>query len=127
MEIIHLDKMSLYKALAKECNWDHDDADCWHETIGIGCPFSASEDENTVNCNEITADHWREVFEGKDEPEPMPDPEPEFRFGDRVTAEGRKGIFVRYIDEELFAAFVVFENTVYLPECETSILKAGWE
>lgn len=123
MEIVHLDKTCLYEALAKECNCDHDDADCWHDTIGIGCPFGASEDEDTVDCNMITADHWREVFEGKDEQEPQ------FQFGDKVTLTNStgsyNGVFNAYT--EYGRAYVLLEGE---DRCSTEIvrnLKAGWD
>ena len=125
MEIVHLDKTCLYKALAKECNWDHYDADCWYDTIGIGCPFSASEDEDTVDCNMITAGHWREVFEGKD------GPEPEFRFGDKVSHcidFPVRAVFSAYKESPRSGeAYVLFDDS---PECEVVLvknLKAGWE
>ena len=121
MEITHLDKKFLYEALAKECNWDHGDADCWHDAIGIGCPFSASEDEDTVDCNMITADHWREVFECKDKPEP------EFHFGDKVRVDGMRAVFARYSDTSHKNAYILFESGSLLPERRVATLKAGWE
>ena len=126
MEIVHLDKDYIYEALAKECGLDHDGADCWHEMIGTGCPFGASEDEDTVDCKAITAAHWREVFEGKDE-----EPEPEFQFGDKVTHFVDfpvRGVFSAYKGSRHSGeAYVLFDDGPEYQVVFVRNLKAGWE
>ena len=129
MEIQHLNKNILFGAFAKACS-DFGDkggnvgsGECFADDFGIGCPFD-NEDEDLL-CSIIRPNHWREVFEGKDESEPR------FQFGDKVT---------HYVDFPVNAVFSAYKDSLYTgeayvlfegePECQAvplRNLKAGWE
>ena len=125
MEITHLDRSFLYDALAWECikrgqlEKNGGSYECFPEASNLGCPFE-TENGESVDCGQIRTEHWRDVFEGKDEPEPG------FRFGDKVTVDGTKAIFIRYTSEEHDRAYIVFGASVLLPERLVTDLKAGW-
>ena len=127
MRVTHLDRDGLYEAMAKECRADHGDSECWHQEIGIGCPFDWDEGEYTL-CAGIQSEHWREVFEGEDEQEP--EPLPEFQFGDKVTVQlgsPTEGIFNMYVDDHgIIRASVLFEGSECCEEVAVNDLKAGW-
>ena len=144
MEITHLDRSFLYDALAWECikrgqlEKNGGSYECFPEASNLGCPFE-TENGESVDCGQIRTEHWRLVFEGEDEQEPEPEPEwrevfegkdeqkPEFSFGDRVTVDGTKAIFIRYTSEEHDRAYIVFGASVLLPERLVVDLKAGWD
>ena len=123
MEITHLKLSDMYEALAKSCNdfEGQEEGSCFADNSNLGCPFGASRDEKTVNCEDIKPAHWREVFEGKDEPEQQ------FSFGDKVTWTGgplREGIFSAYCDQRW--AYVLFEGENCCEVVAVSSLRAGW-
>ena len=129
MEIQHLDKNILFGAFAKACSDFGDEGgnvgsgECFADDIGIGCPFD-NEDEDLL-CSIIRPNHWREVFEGKDEHEPVS--LPPFKFGDKVTWTGghpREGIFSAYCDQRW--AYVLFEGENCCEVVAVSSLRAGW-
>ena len=124
MEITHLSLSDMYEALAVDCNSFEEQKDgyCFADARNLGCPFGASRNEKTVNCKDIKPAHWREVFEGKDEPEPQ------FQFGDKVTWTGghpREGIFSAYCDQRW--AYVLFEGENCCEVVAVCNLKAGWD
>ena len=128
MRVTHLDRDGLYEAMAKECRADHGGSECWHQEIGIGCPFDWDEGEYTL-CAGIQSEHWRLVFEGEDEQEPEPEPEMPFQFGDKVTLTNStgsyNGVFNAYTEHG--RAYVLLEGE---DRCSTEIvsnLKAGWD
>ena len=128
MRVTHLDRDGLYEAMAKECRVDHEGSECWHQEIGIGCPFDWDEDEYTL-CAGIQSEHWREVFEGKEDQKP--EPLPEFQFGDKVTAmlpSPCEAIFNAYVKYHGFIrAAVLFEGSECCEEVAVADLKAGWD
>ena len=125
MEITHMKLDDLYKALSVACRSFDGRYGCFGEASGMACPFAPEEGEGVeVRCWQIRPEHWRLVFEGEDEQEP--EPEPGFRFGDRVTVDGMKAIFVRYTSEDRKSACIVFDKSVLLPTRLAADLKAGW-
>lgn len=139
MEITHMKLDDLYKALSVACRSFDGRYGCFSEASNMACPFAPEEGEGVeVRCGQIRPEHWRLVFEGEDEQEPESEPEwrevfegmdeqkPEFRFGDKVTVDGTKAIFIRYTSEEHDRAYIVFGASVLLPERLVTDLKAGW-
>ena len=132
MEIQRLDKNILFGAFAKACSDFGDEGgnvgsgECFADDIGIGCPFD-NEDEDLL-CSIIRPNHWREVFEKKEDQKP--EPLPEFQFGDKVTVRlgsPTEGIFNMYVDDHgIIRASVLFEGSECCEEVAVNDLKAGW-
>ena len=131
MEITHLKLDDMYIALANGCfAFDgQQEGQCIADALDLGCPFGASEEEESVRCKDIKPEHWREVFEGKEDQKP--EPLPEFQFGDRVTVQlgsPTEGIFNMYVDDHgIIRASVLFEGSECCEEVAVADLKAGWQ
>lgn len=127
MEIQHLKLSDMYEALAKSCNdfEGQQEGSCFAEDSKLGCPFRIDENGDFLGCGGIDPEHWREVFEGKDEQEPVS--LPPFKFGDKVRHNGMPAIFARYSDKSHKTAYILFESGSILPERRVAELKAGWE
>ena len=131
MEIQHLKLSDMYEALAKSCNdfEGQKEGSCFSDNSNLGCPFGTSEEEESVRCKDIRPEHWREVFEGKEDQKP--EPLPEFQFGDKVTVQlgsPTEGIFNMYVDDHgIIRASVLFEGSECCEEVSVADLKAGWD
>lgn len=122
MEIQHLKLSDMYEALAVDCNSFEEQKDgyCFADARNLGCPFGASRYEETVNCKDIKPAHWREVFEGKDEPETQ------FQFGDKVMADRRKAVFAHYQYGTTKKAEVLYEEDEVTSTVTSDSIEAGW-
>jgi hypothetical protein len=129
MEITHMNLDDMYTSLANSCLAfeGQQEGACFADASNFGCPFGASEEDETVRCGDIRPEHWREVFEGKDE---EPEPEMQFRFGDKVTAmidPPCEAVFSTYTSHGgAIMAWVLFEGEHSCEEVLVSDLKAGW-
>ena len=126
MEITHMKLDDMYTSLANSCLAfeGQQEGACFADASNFGCPFGASEEDETVRCGDIRPEHWREVFEGKDD---EPKPEMQFSFGDKVTVKidpPCEAIFSVYTGGG--KAFVLFEGACSCEEVQISDLKAGW-
>ena len=126
MEITHMKLDDMYVSLANSCFAfeGQQEGACFADASNFGCPFGASEEDETVRCGDIRPEHWREVFEGKDE---EPEPEMPFRFGDKVTVmmdPPCEAVFSTYTGNGL--CYVLFEDEFSCREVLVSDLKAGW-
>lgn len=123
MLITNLGINTVSETMAKACNkYETDEGECWAERLNIGCPFS-SDDFEAVSCDEIKPEHWREVL--ADELNLKEKPEPRFRFGDKVTADGRRAVFVNY-HAPASAAAILYEGNHVTDSVFVSDIKEGW-
>ena len=126
MEITHMKLDDMFSCLANSCQAfeGQQEGACFADASNFGCPFGASEEGETIRCGDIRPEHWREVFEGKNE---EPKPEVQFSFGDKVTVmidPPCEAIFNAYLSEGV--ASVLFEADTNCEEVSVSDLKAGW-
>lgn len=128
MEITHMKLDDMFSCLANSCQAfeDQQEGACFADVSNFGCPFGASEEDETVRCGDIRPEHWRKVFEGKDA-EPEPEPKMQFQFGDKVTVmlnSPCEAVFSAYSGDIM--AWVLFEGEFSCEEVQISDLKAGW-
>ena len=129
MKITHLKLDDMYTALSNTCfcfDGGRQGDRCTAVTLNLGCPFGTSVEGETVQCKNIRPEHWRLVFEGKDEQEP--EPEMPFQFGDKVTVTLNspcEAVFSAYLGDGM--AYVLFEGETCCEEVAVCDLKAGWD
>lgn len=87
-----------------------------------GCPFAGAScpiDNIDKTCGDTTAEDWEKVLQDEE-------PEPRFRFGDKVTADGRRAVFVNY-HAPASAAAILYEGNHVTDPVFVSDIKEGWE
>ena len=116
-----LGRQAVAKMLADLCSGN--DA-CPAEDPNARCPF------RSCDCENIDADRWLEAMKepedgSDDEPEDKPEDKPEYSFGDKITVDGERAIYLFYRTED-DTNEVIFERNCVSSTVEDCYIEEGW-
>ena len=101
-------KQAVAKMLAAMCNGE--DASCPAEDKNANCPFQG------MPCADVDAARWLEA---------MKSPGTKYAFGDKVTVDGKRAVFLFHEDGE-DESEIIFEDQCISDTVPDEIIKEGW-